>query len=197
MCPLQDPDKSEGEFSLILRTFCTRGLFILCFLNRRNAEAMGFRNAIHSSASSTSGFITESTLWLNLLLVQMWRVSFPVDSLSAESALAGYPIFVRRAIEKTLKSSRFTLPSGIYGGLEPYISERVGKVLAETIKSSDDDRPSDVAYVSLDSFTLGSQPPLVRGISTKDTGFDKKTVQLRIDVDALLGDLSVVLVRID
>jgi len=158
---------------------------------------MGFRNAIHSSASSTSGFISESTLWLNLLLVQMWRVSFPVDSLNAESILAGYPIFVRRAIEKTLKSSRFKLPSGAYGGLEPYISERVGKVLAETIKSSDDDRPNDVAYVSLDSFTLGSQPPLVRGISTKDTGFDKKTVQLRIDVDALLGDLSVVLVRID
>ena len=78
-----------------------------------------------------------------------------------------------------------------YGGVVPYISEIVGGKVVEALKT-DEERPSDVAYVSLDSFTLGSQPPIIRGIKVKGRE-NKNILSLALDVDALLSDLSVVL----
>mmetsp|Transcript_16402 Transcript_16402/g.25588 ORF Transcript_16402/g.25588 Transcript_16402/m.25588 type:complete len:931 (+) Transcript_16402:87-2879(+) len=148
----------------------------------RNAEARGYRDAI-TSIGKTSPSMIESAAWLNLLLNQIWRV--PYHS-SDETLLTSYPPFVSRAIKENLVGE-------LYGGLEPYISTQIGNVLVDALKTNDE-RPSEVAYLNLNTFTLGSNPPLIRGITLRGSEEDSRVLNLGIDMDALLGDLAVTLV---
>ena len=155
---------------------------VFLIITKRNAEARGYRDAI-TSIGKTSPSMIESAAWLNLLLSQIWHVTHPS---SDEKLLASYPSFVSRAIQENIADE-------LYGGLEPYISTQIGNVLVDALKTNDE-RPSEVAYVSLNTFTLGSNPPLIRGISLRGTEEDGQVLNLGIDIDALLGDLSVGLV---
>lgn len=155
---------------------------VFLIITKRNAEARGYRDAI-TSIGKTSPSMIESAAWLNLLLSQIWHVTHPS---SDEKLLASYPSFVSRAIQENIADE-------LYGGLEPYISTQIGNVLVDALKTNDE-RPSEVAYVSLNTFTLGSHPPLIRGISLRGTEEDGQVLNLGIDIDALLGDLSVGLV---
>ena len=140
------------------------------------------------SSSDTSTF--ESTLWLNSLLYHVWRVTYSLDSTKIAQKLSNYPLYIKNAMNSSFIDKNLSLVLA-YGGLEPYLSEIVGSIVVESLKT-DEERPSDVAYVSLDSFTFGSQPPLIRGIKIVRSE-DVNTLNMKLDVDALLSDLSVVL----
>ena len=56
-----------------------------------------------------------------------------------------------------------TKTSTSFGGLEPYLSSVTSASLEENLSGSYK-KPSGVAHVSLNSFTLGKMPPIIRGI---------------------------------
>jgi hypothetical protein len=161
-----------------------------------------------SESLSTS----ETVFWLNALLDNFWRVPFgddgrnhPVMQFLHE---LGYPMFVSRAIQQTIDSkgcprwpqeTAVSVPIGClpYGGLEPYLASGVGTALLETLALVKSSIPIDLAYVSLYSFTLGSRPPIIRSVKLRRANFETRgigdSVELDLDVDMLMSDLSIVL----
>jgi hypothetical protein len=177
----------------------------LCFIAYRHAEFKGFRSSISSVGQSASS-VTESAMWLNALLNQIWRV--PYDGKVFDRSLKsiedlGYPTYISRSIlnvisggrqcnvdSKTLTGSD-CLPNAAYGGLEPYISSLIGSSLIDALEA--EMRPNDVAYVSIHSFTLGSTPPFIRGVEYVGSRNNGQSLDFRADADVLLGDSSLVL----
>ena len=169
----------------------------------RNAEAAGFRSAV-SSIGSTSPSMRESAVWLNALLDEMWRV--PLEENTTPLHVAEYPDFITKAMKyaRRKKSCREATGRGKnkstlctdmkpYGGLEPYISSILGEAVIEILTSTSASRPRDLTYISLHSFTLGSVPPIIRGMRLKGINDKDSTVKLDVDLDVLLGDSSIVL----
>eukprot|EP00978_Attheya_sp_CCMP212_P013788 scaffold34752_cov52-Attheya_sp.AAC.1 len=174
---------------------------------KRHAEFKGFRSSISSVGQSTSS-VTESAMWLNALLNQIWRV--PYDGKGFDRSLKsiedlGYPTYISRSILNVISggrqckvdSKRLTgsdcPPNAAYGGLEPYISHLIGSSLIDALESSAEMRPNDVAYVSIHSFTLGSTPPFIRGVEYVGSRNHGQSLDFRADADILLGDSSLVL----
>ena len=167
----------------------------------RNAEATGFRAAIASAGVSNSS-LSESAVWVNALFEDVWRVHRDQSS-PRTSKTECYPDFVLKAMRDGLQNDVYRKEMGEssplcsdlepYGGLEPYISSILGDAVMEALATSSKSRPNDVTNISLNSFTLGSKPPIARGVKLK--GFDSKANRLRLDVDldVLLGDASIVL----
>lgn len=179
---------------------------------RSNAEACGYRTAI-DSIGSASHSMAESVAWLNALLGKIWRVRYYPASeevlhwknLSREL----YPNFVRRAI-KSSTYGRFECRNCVYessgsneihdestclpyGGLEPYISGNIGSLLLDALGESKASSRRGVAYASVYSFTLGKDPPLLRGVEFLGASQDGSKLHFNVDVDAILEDLSLVL----
>jgi hypothetical protein len=114
----------------------------------------------------------------------MWRIKYiDTDDLAAQ---LDYPPFVTRAFPKESKES--------YGGLEPFLSSVIGKGLVKSLELAKRMRPTDVAYVSLLSLSLGSRPPVIRSVklSNKIVKEDETQIELDLEVDALLEDLSMI-----
>eukprot|EP01082_Thalassiosira_pseudonana_P003356 g2950.t1 g2950 contig12:1131315-1134421(+) len=80
--------------------------------------------------------------------------------------------------------------SGDTGGLEPLLSSYASASLINSLEESYS-RPSGVAHVSLASFTLGSQPPIVRSIVIKNV--DSDAIFMTVDVVMLLEDAVLML----
>jgi len=51
----------------------------------------------------------------------------------------------------------------MYGGLEPYLATTISSIVASTLEDLAK-HPDSTAYLELYSFTLGSKPPLIRGL---------------------------------
>ena len=171
----------------------------------RNAEASGFRSVITAAASGSS--MRESAVWFNGLLDEMWRVSVAmehVESLRTDD----YPVFVTKAMKEALRKKSCRKATGRnnrgdssvlctdekpYGGLEPYVSSILGESVNDILTTTSASRPRDITYISLHSFTLGSVPPIIRGMSLKSMNDDDSTVKFDVDLDVLLGDSSIVL----
>ena len=91
----------------------------------------------------------------------------------------------------------------VYGGLEPVLSGVIGNYLNELFQSSGtpssqseknvQQKASDVAYVSIHSVTIGSQPPLIRGVTLlgKEKGGDRYDYEL--DLLVLFEDMEIIL----
>ena len=176
---------------------------------RSNAEASGYRNAIES-VGRTSLSISESAVWLNALLSQIWRVRYdPASKEGAqwETLSREYPKFVRRSIRSNTygrfecrscewegnEDNRDLSTCLPYGGLEPYISGNIGALILGALEDSKASRQNDVAYTSLYSFTLGHKPPLIRNIELLGASQDASKLHFNVEVDAILEDLSLVL----
>ena len=171
----------------------------------RNAEASGFRSVMTAAASGST--IRESAVWLNGLLDEMWRVSFEKNtSVHAQPDHTDeYPVFIVKAMKHALRkkscrkvtnrgeSSVLCTDKTPYGGLEPYISSILGESVIEILKATSASRPRDITYIYLNSFTLGSVPPIIRGMKLKGMNDDDSTVTFDVDLDVLLGDSSIVL----
>lgn len=162
---------------------------------------MGYRSAV-ASIGTTSPTVAESVLWLNALLNQVWRVHYdPMSLVGRKFAkdIPRYPKFVTRAAEMTKLGRRDRTRGPFdslgllpYSGLEPYISSSIGESLLTALESSKASRPSDIAYVSLHSLTLGSTPPLIRSIELHGVKQGGEVTQYLVDVDAVLDDFSLV-----
>ena len=75
-----------------------------------------------------------------------------------------------------------------FGGLEPYISSIASASLEESLRGSYK-KPSGVAHVSLNSFTLGKAPPILRGIEVlrvDNYNPSASVVYMTIDVGLLM-----------
>mmetsp|Transcript_54298 Transcript_54298/g.65490 ORF Transcript_54298/g.65490 Transcript_54298/m.65490 type:complete len:933 (-) Transcript_54298:226-3024(-) len=199
---------------------------------QRNAEVTGLRSAFASIGLTQDSSITESAAWLNALLHQIWRVHYDDDDDDATVEDAPhyhrhifskkkqkrqrlvYPPFISKIINDQIKKRRkckcSTVPNENcacspalpYGGLEPYLSSKIGSLLVDALQSTpEQSRPSDVAYVSLDSFTLGSMPPIIRGVALQGFhegeegpgGEIRTSVDLDLDLDVLFNDFLLIL----
>jgi Ca2+-dependent lipid-binding protein len=76
-------------------------------------------------------------------------------------------------------------PSISFGGLEPYLSSVASASLVESLSGSYN-KPSGVAHVSFNSFTLGKTPPMIRGIEVLRIDGDTSVVYMTIDVGILM-----------
>jgi len=153
---------------------------------------MGFRSAI-SSIGTTSPSVAESVVWFNAFLKQIWRVEY--DHVTGKgknlSSKVLFPQFVTRAVQSSLQGSEPSVP---YGGLEPNLSSIIGTSILDSLDSTNKaSRPSDIAYVSLYSFTMGDTPPLIRSVELQGVKNNGGITQFTVDVDAILDDLSLVL----
>lgn len=83
--------------------------------------------------------------------------------------------------------------SNSYGGLEPYIASYFGEKLMKAMTSTPELQPNDVAYFSIDSFTLGTVPPFVRSVKIHSVDTEKNIVDLKLDVDAMLSGSNLIL----
>ena len=171
----------------------------------RNAEASGFRSVVTAAASGSS--MRESAVWFNGLLDEMWRVSVAMEHVKSLRT-DDYPVFVTKAMKDALRKKSCRKATGRnnrgdssvlcadekpYGGLEPYVSSILGESVNDILTTTSASRPRDITYISLHSFTLGSVPPIIRGMSLKSMNDDDSTVKFDVDLDVLLGDSSIVL----
>lgn len=150
--------------------------------------------------------------WLNALLSEIWRVPYDPDSEEGKqwsNLSKKFPKFVRRSIRSNTYGryecrscdwdgggpELFSTPAcKPFGGLEPYISSRIGTLLLDALAESRASRRNGVAYASLYSFTLGSKPPLVKSVGFVGASEDRNNLlHFNVDVDAILEDLSLVL----
>lgn len=76
-------------------------------------------------------------------------------------------------------------PSNAFGGLEPYLSSFASASLVESLSGSYK-KPSGVAHVSFNSFTLGKTPPMIKGIEVTRVDGDTSVVYMTIDVGILM-----------
>eukprot|EP00797_Seminavis_robusta_P014526 Sro219_g090320.2 (891) ;mRNA; f:14041-16964 len=179
---------------LLFRVGCSRELLLLlvyglvwtylsrrcqdkALLVQRHAEAVGFRNGL-ATISGTS-LPTETTLWLNKVLKKVWRVDSETD-LSHQ-----YPVFVKRASKAMTNLKQ--------GGLEPFLSSAIGTGIVRGLDLAKTLRPTDVAYVSLFSLSLGSLPPMVRSVRISEGTWHENRIEVDLEVDAFLEDLMMVL----
>lgn len=78
----------------------------------------------------------------------------------------------------------------LYGGLEPYLSTTISSVVASTLDELAT-QPDASAYLSLHSFTLGSKPPLIRGLRINPT--EEGMLEASFDLDFVSTDLEIIL----
>jgi len=79
-----------------------------------------------------------------------------------------------------------------YGGLEPYLTSLVSPAIALSFESeSIEQLDSNIAYLSLHSFTLGSTPPLFKGLRV--TNQTATTADIHLDVDFTSKTFSLIL----
>lgn len=153
----------------------------------RRAEAIGFRNGITKYSDSSPQ--RETVVWLNNLLDQLWRVPREEKSEFAYESTV-YPSYVLRTFREQRSQES-------YGGLEPQLSSLIGKGIVKGLEAAKTLRPSDIAYVSLFSLSLGKRAPVIRTVEVLDsrTKFrgNATRVELNIDLDALFEDMSIVL----
>jgi len=152
-------------------------------LPKRRAEATGFRNGMASV--SKMSHLTETAVWLNHILDKLWRI----EVASPKNSHPSYPVFVTRAFRD------FNYPTHGFGGLEPAISAMVGAGIVKNLELAQALRPTDVAYASLYSLSLGRRPPVVRSVKIGNEVVQGHTtrVELDLDVDALMDEMSIVL----
>jgi hypothetical protein len=180
---------------------------------QRNAEANGFRSLIALLGTDEMS-APETAYWMNAIIDHVWRVPFGDEKTPVLQAMAelGYPMYVSRAAQEEMKKrgcysakesdynsteSPLCMP---YGGLEPYISSTIGAMLVTELDANKDYYiPSDIAYVTLHSFTLGRRPPVVRSVELvkailgQENRKEGDRVEIDVDLDVLLHDLSFVL----
>lgn len=154
--------------------------------------------------------MAESVAWLNALINQIWRVTYDPGSeegMKWANLSREFPKFVQRSIRSNTygriecrscdwDGSRQlfgTSECHPYGGLEPYVSGKIGTSLLDALGGARALMRKDVAYASLYSFTLGNRPPLLRSIEFLGTSQDRTSLHFNVEVDALLEDLSLVL----
>ena len=192
----------------LTKSYGSMGRVLICiFPNQRVAEAEGFRSAI-ALLGTDSFSSSETAFWFNAVLDHIWRVPFGDGKTPILEAMQelGYPLFVSRAVQETLKSlecTGFPLdadPAGIclpYGGLEPFITSKLGTAMMRAFETDKELMPTDVSYLSLYSFTLGGRPPVIRSAELVHANLNGRRVgdkvELDLDVDVLFSDLSLVL----
>ena len=200
---------------ILMGIYCVAGLYVSrasqlrSLAIARNAEASGFRSVI-TAAASGSTTIRESAVWFNGLLDEMWRVPVVEGAMeiSQPNLSDEYPVFITKAMKHALRkrscrkvtgrnnrgeSSVLCTDKKPYGGLEPYISSILGESVIDILKTTSASRPSDITYIYLNSFTLGSVPPIIRAMKLTSMNDDDSTVKFDVDLDVLLGDSSIVL----
>ena len=180
---------------------------------QRNTEANGFRSLIALLGTEEMSS-PETAFWMNAIIDHVWRVPFGDEKTPVLQAMQelGYPMYVSRAAQEEMKKRGCNSTKGPnsdsvesplcmpYGGLEPYISSTIGAMLVTELDANKDYYiPSDVAYVTLHSFTLGRRPPIVRSVELvkailgQENRREGDRVEIDVDVDVLLTDLSFVL----
>jgi len=205
---------------LVLMLFVARSILMNSNKIKRAAETKGFRDAINSvtqkggTAFGKSIPAFESAIWANNLLDSLWRVE--VDDIDYTACEGGYEPdydmndYVRRSIVKntkldeTQKAKQDENQGGdnhrgrekdfeplLYGGLEPYLSTTISSVVALTLDELAT-QPDSSAYLSLHSFTLGSKPPLIRGLRINPAG-NGTLLEASFDVDFVSTDLEIIL----
>jgi len=184
----------------ILAPYCVMWLY-LCHnyqINAReisrNAEIRGYHAAV-TSVRLNSPSMPETVTWLNFLIDQIWRV--PVKYENIEDSSQKYPSYVLKAMLAFARDDGGSVCSKVksincisYEGLEPYISAKLGEILMESMRQ---ERPDDVTYVSIESFTLGRSPPIIRSVELIDGNGRDDIANLRLDMNFSLNDLSVVM----
>jgi len=144
------------------------------------SEAMGFRNGIATMTdNSQSG---EAFVQINQLLRRFWRINSHGND-GKSSIRRKYPMFVSRVFLEDSGES--------YGGLEPFISSAIGAGLIKNLELAKATRPTDVAYVSLFSLSLGGQPPVIRKLEIVQG--DSNRLELDLDLEAFLNDMAMIL----
>jgi hypothetical protein len=174
---------------------------IRSFAIQRHAEGKGFRLAI-ASIGTTVPSRSEPVLWVNALFTQIWQTRG--TELTKPKSGRKYPVFVDRAMKRRLDSELCqrcdkeikNCPeecSIVHGGLEPVLSGIIGNSLMEMFQSLKYSGPKDVAYVSIYSITLGSQPPLIRGVELLGKEHAGERYEYELDVLVLFEDMEIIL----
>lgn len=175
---------------------------IRSFAIQRHAEGKGFRSAI-ASIGTTVPSRSEPVLWVNALFNQIWQTRGP-ESKKPTSGKT-HPIFVDRAMKRTNYENQtcHTCPQEngecpeecfiVFGGLEPIIAGIIGNYFMEVFQASKSSGPTDVAYVSIHSITLGSQPPLIRGVELLGKERGGERYEYELDVLFLFEDMEIIL----
>lgn len=110
----------------------------------------------------------------------LWRIHHTTNDEQQDD----YPPFVTRGFH-----------TESYGGLEPSIASAIGSGLVKGLERAKAMRPTDVAYVSLHSLSLGRRPPVIRSIKLGNEIVepgDTQQIELDLEVDALMEDLSMI-----
>jgi hypothetical protein len=152
-----------------------------------SAEARGLRFAL-SSLQEVKPSTRESTIWLNTLIQQIWRVP--------ASDCPSYPDYVRDGIKACRRDSVRDCvieQCDIYGGLDPFLSWSIGDALIAALDTSRVSRPRNIAFASLQSISLGSNPPMIRHVELVGASNDGQRTEYMIDFDLSLEDLRLVL----
>lgn len=146
---------------------------------------------------------SEPVLWVNALFNQIWQTRGP-ESKKPTSGKT-HPIFVDRAMKRTNYDNQtcHTCPQEngecpeecfiVFGGLEPIIAGIIGNYFMEVFQASKSSGPTDVAYVSIHSITLGSQPPLIRGVELLGKERGGERYEYELDVLFLFEDMEIIL----
>lgn len=175
---------------------------IRSFAIQRHAEGKGYRSAI-AAIGTTVPSRTEPVLWVNALLSQIWQIRGP-EGKNPRSGKA-HPRFVNKAMNTKKVDNDTCRDCGksagecrdecfvVYGGLEPTLAGAIGNSLMDMFHASKASGPKDVAYVSMHSVTLGSQPPLIRSVKLlgKEHGGIRHAYEL--DVLVLFEDMEIIL----
>lgn len=152
-----------------------------------SAEARGLRFAL-SSLQEVKPSAREPTVWLNTLIQQIWRVP--------ASDCPSYPDYVRDGIKGCKRDSVRDCvieQCDIYGGLDPFLSWSIGDALISALDTSRVSRPRNIAFASLQSISLGRNPPTIRHIEVLGVSSDGRRTEYMIDFDLSLEDLRLVL----
>ena len=148
----------------------------------------GYRTAIISTQYSSSKSV-ESVAWLNSVMSQVWQVS-PIKMVNTDTI---FDWEEKKCVLSNKKNFFNCEQTETYGGLEPLLSSFIGETLMDAMSNTYNMQQNDVAYVSLDSITLGSMPPIIKGIEIASVQEEKNKVNLILDVDALLTTSDLVL----
>lgn len=190
-------------FQSLRRVVCSRYMFLLfgysllwlhvCHMSQirsksihSSAEAQGYKFAL-SSLQAGNPAMRESMTWLNTQLKELWRIPSPT--------CPRYPPFVLEGMKCGSRDQPSFVKSApcFYGGLEPFLSWSVGDGLTAVLDNSQLARARSIAYVSLESLSLGSHPPVIRHVETLGGCPEGGCTDYLVEVDLALEDLSLVL----
>lgn len=101
-------------------------------------------------------------------------------------------VWLNAIFSKTWRVKSSSSKEGAFGGLEPLLSLHTSQSLIELLEDSYS-KPRGVAHVSLESFTFGGSPPIIRSVEMRGVDDEAALVYMSVDIGMLLDDAVLLL----